>query len=258
MSISIKYIFIMFFSLFLLSCETDIILVLDEYNSPYEIVAIPKDNALSVNFLSGVTASDFAGFNFYVNTSPSFTLFTDAITNASGGKPTIIEESHTREFFNFDIPGAYVNGIKYYVSVTVYGTNDLATDKRIETSISTIVEVVPRPESTLANVTTGIGISTTAVTAGADLVFNFGTGTVTAAGTFKIQDFGYQTNFNSVIVVTNNSYPNDFNTTVPLTDNRLYILYNGTTYSKIWVTSLFSTSADITWAVQNNNSWNGV
>ena len=257
MSISIKYIFIMFFSLFLLSCETDIILVLDEYNSPYEIVAIPKNNALSVKFLSGVTASDFAGFNFYVNTSPSFTLFTDAITNASGGKPTIIEESHTREFFNFDIPGAYVNGIKYYVSVTVYGTNDLATDKRIETPLSTIVEVVPRPEGTLTGVT-GVAIVAGTVTAGADLVFNFGTGTVTAAGAFKIQDFGYQTNFNSIIVVTNNSYPTDFDTTAPLTDNRLYILYDGNTYSKIWVTSLFPTSADITWAVQGNNSWNGV
>lgn len=254
---------VVFFSLFLLSCETDIILVLDEYNSPYNIVVIPKSNALSVRFLSGVTASDFAGFNFYVNTSGSFILFDDAIINNAGGKPTIIEENHSREFFNFDIPGTYVNGTKYYVSITAYGTNDLAPDKRIETPISTIVEVAPRPEGTLTGVT-GVTIGTTAVTTGGtDLVFNFTATppTVTSAGVvgdFEIQDFGYQTNFNAVIVVTNNSYPSSFETTAPLSVNRLYILYDGSTYAKIWVTSISGSTADITWGVQNNNTWNGV
>ncbi len=206
--------FMAFISLLLLSCDSDIILVLDEYNSPYSVTAIPGDSSLSLYFLSGITASDFAGFNFYVNTSGGeFTLYEDAILNDDGGVPTVETNSHVRQFFTYDIPGTYVNGTKYYVSVTAYGTNDLATDGRIETPISSIAEVIPRPEGTLSGITTGIGIASSSVTdGGSSLSFNLTDSTVTPGGSFRIQDFGYQTDFNSIVIVTNNNYSSDFDT----------------------------------------------
>ena len=40
------------------------------------------------------------------------------------------------------------NGTLYYLSVTAYGTNELVDKKYIETPISTVCPVIPRPEGT--------------------------------------------------------------------------------------------------------------
>ncbi len=138
-----KCILILFLSAFFLSCGGDIITVLDEYNSPYAIKAIAGNGSISIEFISGITASDFEGFNIYANTTGIFTLYDDAIRNDDGSLPTIPYDVHSRELITLDVPGDYVSGVTYYVTVTAFGLNELATDGRIETAISTIVEVVP-------------------------------------------------------------------------------------------------------------------
>ncbi len=138
-----KYIFILLLSTTLISCN-NIITVLDEYNSPYVLEAIAGNGTIFVQFVSGVTASDFDGFNIYINdTGEDFILYSDAMLNSSGGLPTIEYDAHSRQQITLQVPGTYVNGTTYYVSVTAYGTNPLADDGRIETAISTVVEVVP-------------------------------------------------------------------------------------------------------------------
>ncbi len=137
-----KFVLILLFSVTFLSCGGDIIIVVDEYNSPYAINAYAgsASGTIIVEFVSGVTASDFEGFNFYANTTENFTLYDDAIRNENGGLPTYPEEPHSRQSFTIEIPDSFTPGT-YYVSVTAFGLNELAPDGRIETAISTIVQV---------------------------------------------------------------------------------------------------------------------
>ena len=53
---------------FFISCSEELITIVDEYNTPYDIYAIPGDNKVSISFWSGIIASDFAGFNIYAGT----------------------------------------------------------------------------------------------------------------------------------------------------------------------------------------------
>ncbi len=46
----------------LISCNEELITVVDEYNAPYDVQAIPGDNKVSITFWSGIIASDFAAF----------------------------------------------------------------------------------------------------------------------------------------------------------------------------------------------------
>lgn len=57
--ISILFIFI--------SCSNELITVVDEYNPPYGIKAIPGNNSISISFWSGILASDFVGFKYTLN-----------------------------------------------------------------------------------------------------------------------------------------------------------------------------------------------
>ena len=74
--ISILFIFI--------SCSNELITVVDEYNPPYGIKAIPGSNSISISFWSGILASDFVGFNLYAGTSSNFNQPNDAIKNNMG------------------------------------------------------------------------------------------------------------------------------------------------------------------------------
>lgn len=229
------------------SCNEELITIVDEYNAPYDIKAIPSNNAVYISFWSGILASDFAGFNLYAGTANSFNQPADAIKNASGGYPTIAGSNHTRTNFVIQIPTyAFANGNLYYISVSAYGTNDLVDKKYIETPISTILPVVPRPEGT------GNG---NALTAGAGgNVGNINGNTVTANGTWKVQYFGYQTNFNAVVIVTNN---NDaaFDADAVYAVNGLYIFKNGNSLAKIWITGANA----YRWAYQADASqWWGI
>lgn len=137
-----KHILILIISIMCSSCG-NIITVLDEYNSPYAVKATGTDGIIYIEFVSGVTASDFVGFNLYANTTGEFVLYDDAILNSDGGLPTISESPHSRQIFTYEVPATFISGVTYYVTVTAYGTNPLAENGRIETAISTIVEVVP-------------------------------------------------------------------------------------------------------------------
>ncbi|WP_028328391.1 hypothetical protein [Brachyspira alvinipulli] len=229
------------------SCNEELITIVDEYNAPYDIKAIPGNNTVYISFWSGIIASDFAGFNLYAGTANSFTQPTDAIKNASGGNPTIASSNHTRTNFVIQIPTyTFANGTLYYIAVSAYGTNDLVDKKYIETPISTILPVVPRPEGT------GNG---NALTAGAGgNVGNINGSTITANGAWKVQYFGYQTNFNAVVIVTNN---NDaaFDTDAVYAVNGLYIFKNGNSLAKIWITGANA----YRWAYQADASqWWGI
>ena len=243
--ISILFIFI--------SCSNELITVVDEYNPPYGIKAIPGNNSISISFWSGILASDFVGFNIYIKQGNStFTQPTDAIKNSSGGYPTVANSTHTRTNFTIPIPTnlagvpAIQNGNLYYVTVTAYGTNDLTDTKYIETKINAIVPVIPRMEGD----GTGNTITANSQTVGTiDKTQNL----VTASGGWKLQYFGPQSDFNAVVVITNkNFYEKD-----AYSLNGLYIFSNTgqSALAKVWLNS----SSGYRWAYHNQASqWNGI
>lgn len=243
--ISILFIFI--------SCSNELITVVDEYNPPYGIKAIPGNNSISISFWSGILASDFVGFNIYIKQGNStFTQPTDAIKNNLGGYPTVANSTHTRTNFTIPIPTnpagvpAIQNGNLYYVTVTAYGTNDLTDTKYIETKINAIVPVIPRTEGD----GTGNTITANNQTVGTiDKTQNL----VTANGGWKLQYFGPQSDFNAVVVITNkNFYEKD-----AYSLNGLYIFSNTgqSALAKVWLNS----SSGYRWAYHNQASqWNGI
>lgn len=211
-----KKIIFLFFILFIFnSCSNELITVVDEYNPLYQVRAIPGDASISINFWSGVLASDFAGFNLYISTTRDFT---NALLNDSGGYPTISFSTHARSNITLQFPTTvtYNNNTLYYVSVTAYGTNDLAEGGKIETRIDSIIPVVPRAES---QGSTGFTIT--------------GTSTVAAANGV-IQSYGQQTDFNAITVFTNN---NITATSLSYVVGGLYIASNQNNLYKLWITS---------------------
>ena len=210
-----KKIIFLFFILFIFnSCSNELITVVDEYNPLYQVRAIPGDNSIKINFWSGILASDFAGFNLYISTTQTFT---NALLNSSGEYPTIPFSTHARSNITLTFPttgGPYNNNTLYYVSVTAYGTNDLAEGGKIETRRDSIIPVVPRAES---QASTGFTINAQAQT-------------VSATGV--IQSYGVQSNFNAITVFTNN---NITATSQSYALGGLYIASNGTTLSKLWI-----------------------
>lgn len=209
-----KKIIFLFFILFIFnSCSNELITVVDEYNPLYQVRAIPGDGSISINFWSGILASDFAGFNLYISTTQTFT---NALLNSSGGYPTIPFSTHARSNITLQFPTTltYNNGDLYYVSVTAYGTNDLAEGGKIETRRDSVIAVVPRAEP---QGSTGFTINAQAQT-------------VSATGV--IQSYGVQSNFNAITVFTNN---NITATSQSYALGGLYIASNGTTLSKLWI-----------------------
>lgn len=211
-----KKIIFLFFILFIFnSCSNELITVVDEYNPLYQVRAIPGNNSISINFWSGILASDFAGFNLYISTT---TTFTNALLNSSGGYPTIPFSTHARSNITLTFPTraglTYNNGDLYYVSVTAYGTNDLAEGGKIETRIDSVIPVVPRQEQTG---TTGFTITGT---------------TTVAAANGVIQSYGVQSNFNAITVFTNN---NITTTSQTYAVGGLYIASNGSSLYKLWI-----------------------
>ncbi len=214
-----KKIIFLFFILFIFnSCSNELITVVDEYNPLYQVRAIPGNASISINFWSGILASDFAGFNLYISTTQTFT---NALLNSSGGYPTISFSTHARSNITLTFPTTggltYNNGTLYYVSVTAYGTNDLAEGGKIETRIDSVIPVVPRPESTTG--TTGFTITP---------------GTSVAATTGVIKSYGVQSNFDAITVFTNN---NITTTSESYAVGGLYIASNGTTLYKLRINS---------------------
>ena len=209
-----KKIIFLFFILFIFnSCSNELITVVDEYNPLYQVRAIPGNNSISINFWSGILASDFAGFNLYISTTQTFT---NALLNNSGGYPTISFSTHARSNITLTFPASAnpQNDTLYYVSVTAYGTNDLAEGGKIETRRDSVIPVVPRAES---QASTGFTINAQAQT-------------VSATGV--IQSYGVQSNFNAITVFTNN---NITATSQSYALGGLYIASNGTTLSKLWI-----------------------
>lgn len=212
-----KKIIFLFFILFIFnSCSNELITVVDEYNPLYQVRAIPGDGSISINFWSGILASDFAGFNLYISDTKTFT---NALLNSSGGYPTIPFSTHARSNITLTFPTraglTYNNGTLYYVSVTAYGTNDLAEGGKIETRIDSVIPVVPRAESTTG--TTGFTIT--------------GTSTVAAANGV-IQSYGVQSNFDAITVFTNN---NITTTSQTYAVGGLYIASNQNNLYKLWI-----------------------
>ena len=245
--ISILFIFI--------SCSNELITVVDEYNPPYGIKAIPGNNSISISFWSGILASDFVGFNIYLKQgNSSFTQPTDAIKNNLGGYPTVANSTHTRTNFTIQVPPTqtgqtYQNGTLYYVTVTAYGTNDLTDTKYIETKINAIVPVIPRTEGN----GTGNTITANSQTVGTiDKTQNL----VTASGGWKLQYFGPQSDFNAVVVITNNNFPKSDNA---YSVNGLYIFSNGQNgLAKVWITNT-NGSPSYHWAYHDKaNLWLGI
>ncbi|WP_288680800.1 hypothetical protein [uncultured Brachyspira sp.] len=242
--ISILFIFI--------SCSNELITVVDEYNPPYGIKAIPGNNSISISFWSGILASDFVGFNIYIKQgNSSFTQPTDAIKNSLGGYPTVANSTHTRTNFTIQVPPTqtgqtYQNGTLYYVTVTAYGTNDLTDTKYIETKINAIVPVIPRMEGD----GTGNTITANSQTVGTiDKTQNL----VTASGGWKLQYFGPQSDFNAVVVITNNNFPKSDNA---YSVNGFYIFSNGQNgLAKVHIIS----SSSHRWAYHDKaNLWLGI
>ena len=232
-----------------ISCNEELITVVDEYNPPYDIQAIPGNGKVSISFWSGVIASDFAGFNIYAKTSDSFIQPDDAIQNSKKTYPTVASSNHTRTNFVIQIPTyTFNNNTLYYVSVTAYGTNDLVDKKYIETPISAICPVIPRPE--------GAGSSTTLKAGSGPVVGTMDptAGKVTATGGWGVQYFGYQTNFNAVVILTNNK-DTSFDTETIYAVNGLYIFKNRNQLAKIWIKS----ASSYQWAYQQDASkWWGI
>lgn len=235
------------FTIFFSSCAEELVTIIDEYNMPYEIKAIPGDNKVSIEFWSGILASDFAGFNLYAKTSENMNQPDDAIKDSEQTLPTIKGTNHTRTNFTIEIPNYnFVNGTKYFITVTAYGTNELIEEKYIETKINTAVPVIPRPEGSATITANNIDVT------GAGTVATRSGNMINASSGWKVQYFGYQTNFNSVVVVSNmNGFDND----APYLVNGLYIFYNGTALAKV----LIGANDTYQWAYQAAaSSWNGV
>lgn len=211
-----KKIIFLFFILFIFnSCSNELITVVDEYNPLYQVRAIPGNASISINFWSGILASDFAGFNLYISTTPNFT---NAILNEKDGYPTISFSTHARSNITLTFPtkgGPYNNGTLYYVSVTAYGTNDLAEGGKIETRIDSVIPVVPRAESQ--------GNGSFTIT---------GTTTVNAPAGGVIQPYGIQSNFNAITVFTNNIL---LTSSAQYLQGGLYIASNGSSLYKLWI-----------------------
>ena len=213
-----KKIIFLFFILFIFnSCSNELITVVDEYNPLYQVRAIPGNNSISINFWSGILASDFAGFNLYISTNQTFT---SALLNNSGGYPTIPFSTHARSNITLQFPTTltYNNGDLYYVSVTAYGTNDLAEGGKIETRIDSVIPVVPRQQQT--GTPTGFTITPNS--------------TVNAPTGGVIQSYGVQSNFDAITVFTNN---NITTTSLSYTEGGIYIASNGTTLYKLRINS---------------------
>lgn len=213
-----KKIIFLFFILFIFnSCSNELITVVDEYNPLYQVRAIPGNESISINFWSGILASDFAGFNLYISTTPNFT---NAILNERDGYPTISFSTHARSNITLTFPKraglTYNNGTLYYVSVTAYGTNDLAEGGKIETRRDSVIPVVPRGETTGAT-SRGFTIDAQAQT-------------VSATGV--IQFYGVQSNFNAITVFTNASSQSQ-----SYAVGGLYIASNANTLSKLRINS---------------------
>ena len=209
-----KKIIFLFFILFIFnSCSNELITVVDEYNPLYQVRAIPGNASIKINFWSGILASDFAGFNLYISDSPNFT---NALLNSSGGYPTIPFSTHARSNITLQFPTTltYNNGTLYYVSVTAYGTNDLAEGGKIETRRDSVIPVVPRAES---QGSTGFTITP---------------GTSVAATTGVIKSYGVQSNFDAITVFTNN---NITTTSESYAVGGLYIASNGSSLYKLWI-----------------------
>ena len=211
-----KKIIFLFFILFIFnSCSNELITVVDEYNPLYQVRAIPGNGSISINFWSGILASDFAGFNLYISTTPNFT---NAILNERDGYPTISFSTHARSNITLTFPKraglTYNNGTLYYVSVTAYGTNDLAEGGKIETRIDSVIPVVPRQQQTGT-----IGFTIT------------GTTTVAAAAGV-IKSYGVQSNFDAITVFTNN---NITTTSESYAVGGLYIASNQNNLYKLWI-----------------------
>ena len=213
-----KKIIFLFFILFIFnSCSNELITVVDEYNPLYQVRAIPGDASIKINFWSGILASDFAGFNLYISTTQTFT---NALLNSSGGYPTISFSTHARSNITLQFPTTltYNNGDLYYVSVTAYGTNDLAEGGKIETRIDSVIPVVPRQQQT--GTPTGFTITPNS--------------TVNAPTGGVIQSYGVQSNFDAITVFTNN---NITTTSLSYTEGGIYIASNGTTLYKLRINS---------------------
>ena len=220
-----KKIIFLFFILFIFnSCSNELITVVDEYNPLYQVRAIPGNESISINFWSGILASDFAGFNLYISTTGDFT---NALLNSSGGYPTIPFSTHARSNITLTFPtnANPQNNNLYYVSVTAYGTNDLAEGGKIETRINAIIPVIPRTETT--SVVSGTTISAGSLTATSN------SNRITATN-WKIQSYGYQTNFNAVTVFTNS---NNLTNSADYSVGGLYIFSNSTNLVKVWITT---------------------
>lgn len=215
-----KKIIFLFFILFIFnSCSNELITVVDEYNPLYQVRAIPGNASISINFWSGILASDFAGFNLYISTTQTFT---NALLNSSGGYPTIPFSTHARSNITLQFPTTltYNNGDLYYVSVTAYGTNDLAEGGKIETRIDSVIPVVPRAE------TQGSTVFTITPNQKVDA----------AAGV--IQFYGVQSDFNAITVFTNASSQSQ-----SYAVGGLYIASNQNNLYKLWITSSGNTTA---------------
>ena len=118
-----KIFLLIVFSIFFSSCAEELVTIIDEYNMPYEIKAIPGDSKVSIEFWSGILASDFAGFNLYAKTSEDIIQIDDAILDASTqALPTIKGTNHTRTNFIIDIPNSIEN-IKVF---PIYEYNSLS------------------------------------------------------------------------------------------------------------------------------------
>lgn len=213
-----KNIIFLIFLLFIFnSCSDELITIVDEYNPPYDIKPIPGNgNSLRLSFWSGVLADDFVGFNLYISTT---TTFTNALLGSDGGYPTVRVDTHTRSNFTLSYPTSaniQANTL-YYVTVTAFGTNDLAENGRIETKINSIIPFYPRTEVTG---TTGFTVT--------------GTSTVAAANNGQIKSYGYQTNFNAITIFTNN---NTSSAALPYIAGGLYIATDGTSLYKLWINS---------------------
>ena len=219
-----KKIIFLFFILFIFnSCSNELITVVDEYNPLYQVRAIPGNASIKINFWSGILASDFAGFNLYISTTKTFT---NAILNDKQGYPTIPFSTHARSNITLTFPTrtglTYNNGDLYYVSVTAYGTNDLAEGGKIETRIDSVIPVVPRQQQT----------STGTITAGSlSITINPTTATISGG---KIQSYGVQSNFDAITVFTNN---NITATSLSYAVGGVYIASNNTDLCKVWITS---------------------
>ena len=168
-------------------------------------------------------ASDFAGFNLYISTNQTFT---SALLNNSGGYPTIPFSTHARSNITLTFPtnANPQNNNLYYVSVTAYGTNDLAEGGKIETRRDSVIPVIPRAEAT-NTVSSSISAGSLTATSNSNRI---------TASNWKIQSYGYQTNFNAVTVFTNN---NNLTNSADYLVGGLYIFSNSTDLVKVWITT---------------------